>query len=489
MQGWILVARSQGGRRLRAVRANTVIEYLHRVVLPQDRAGLTDGQLLESFVSRKDEAAFTALVRRHGPMVLGVCRRILRNYHDAEDAWQATFLVLARKAPSVQPTHRVANWLHGVAFRTALKARALRAKRQVRERQVQELPEPAATPQTPWNDLQPLLDRELQCLPAIYRLPILLCDLEGKSIKEATRQLGWPQGTLSGRLARGRKMLAQRLTRRGLLLSGGALGVVVSQNVASARVPTLLLSSTVKAGMLMRTAEAAVVGIVPARVAALAERMLQSMFLAKIKTMATVLLTLGMLVTGAGLLTHRMVAAQQARTEQDSVQSANLPSDGLKQEEETQALHLVEFVDSGNVSSSGGKPEPARTDLDRLQPGGSSAYKSLFGKTLALMAEYFEQIDYANQYDGRIEGSTVAAVQEPPPLTRRGSVLICAGDEGSFSVSVRIYKGMADGDKWRPVGRDAELESMVLQRLKHQQDQKEGRPGDPSSGSTKRRKS
>src|SRR5262249_36097999 len=142
-----------------------------------------------SFIDYKDEAAFEALVCRHGPMVFGVCRRVVRNHHDAEDAFQATFLVLARKAASVKPRGQVANWLHGVAFRTAMKVKAMTAKRRGREEQVGQVPEPEAAQQEHWLDLQPLLDQELNGLPEHYRLPILLCDLEGKTIKEATRQL------------------------------------------------------------------------------------------------------------------------------------------------------------------------------------------------------------------------------------------------------------------------------------------------------------
>src|SRR5580704_16666524 len=124
-----------------------VIRHLRRAVLRQDGAGWKDGQLLASFIDQKEEAAFEALVRRHGPMVFGVCRRVLRNHHDAEDAFQATFLVLARKASSVRPREGVANWLHGVALRTALKAKAMTAKRRGREQQVTEMPEPETVQQ------------------------------------------------------------------------------------------------------------------------------------------------------------------------------------------------------------------------------------------------------------------------------------------------------------------------------------------------------
>src|SRR5271165_3246478 len=251
---------------------DTVIRHLRRAVLRQDGAGWTDGQLLASFIKQKDEAAFEALARRHGPMVFGVCRRVVGNHHDAEDAFQASFLVLARKAASLKQPERLANWLHGVALRTAMKAKTMTAKRRGREKQVTEMPEPEAAQQDQWRDLQPLLDQELNGLPENYRLPILLCDLEGKTIKDAAQQLGWPQGSLAGRLARGRKLLAKRLANRGVVLSAGSLAAVVSQNVASAS----LMSSTVKAG------QATVAGVVPAKVVALMEGVMKSMMLTKL---------------------------------------------------------------------------------------------------------------------------------------------------------------------------------------------------------------
>ena len=180
---------------------NGVVRHLRRIALVRDGAGLTDGQLLEHFVASREEVAFEALVRRHGPMVLGVCRRVLRNPHDADDAFQATFLVLVRKAASVVPREKVANWLYGVAYQTALKARATTARRRMKEGQLMAASEPAAAEQDFWRDVQPVLDEELNRLPGKYREPIVLCELMGKTRKEVARQLGWPEGTVSGRLA------------------------------------------------------------------------------------------------------------------------------------------------------------------------------------------------------------------------------------------------------------------------------------------------
>src|SRR5262249_23737197 len=160
-------------------------------------------------VARRDGAAFAELVRRHGPMVWGVCRRLLPNRQDAEDAFQATFLVLVRKPGSVRPAERVGNWLHGVAVRAARKAARGVARR--RERRVDHRPEPANVAEGIWHDLVPVLDQEVGRLPEKYRLPVVLCDLEGNTRREAAARLGWPEGTVAGRLAQGRALLARRL--------------------------------------------------------------------------------------------------------------------------------------------------------------------------------------------------------------------------------------------------------------------------------------
>jgi RNA polymerase sigma factor (sigma-70 family) len=300
-----------------------IIQHLRRAALAQYGPGMTDAQILESFLAVHDEAAFEALLRRHGSMVLGVCYRILRDHHAAEDAFQATFLVFARKASSVRPRDRIANWLHGVALRTALKARTMRAKTRGRERQVFQMPEPEATQNDHWDDVQAVLDEELARLPEFYRLPILLCDVEGKSIKEATRQLGWPQGTLAGRLARARKLLAKRLTQRGVTLSAGSLAAVLSAKAASACVSPALAVSTVKAAVAIAAGKALATGAISANVAALTEGVLKGMMLSKLKTVLAVLAVLGMCAFGVGLLSRDTAVGQEIQAEREGEKPVN----------------------------------------------------------------------------------------------------------------------------------------------------------------------
>jgi RNA polymerase sigma factor (sigma-70 family) len=293
-----------------------VISYLCRTVILRDGVGLTDWQLLQDYLGRRDEAALATLVRRHGPMVWGVCRRVLRNYHDAEDAFQATFLVFVRKASSIASPELLANWLYGVAHQTALKARTTAAKRRARERQVTEMPEPAATEQVVSSDLQPLLDQELSRLPDKYRVAIVLCDLGGKTRKAAARQLGVPEGTLAARLARGRVMLAKRLARHGLAVSGGVLGAVLAENVASAGVPTSVVSSTIKATTLFAAGQAAATGAISTKVAALTEGVLKTMLLTKLKIATALLMALTLLGAGSVVLTRSLSAAGEPQAKE-----------------------------------------------------------------------------------------------------------------------------------------------------------------------------
>jgi RNA polymerase sigma factor (sigma-70 family) len=270
-----------------------VIRHLRRAAVVCDGADRTDAQLLEDYISRRNPAALAALVQRHGPMVWSVCRRILRNYHDAEDAFQATFLVLVRKAAAISSRELLANWLYGVAHQTGLKARATATRRKGRERQVAEMPESAVTEPDRSPDLQPLLDEELSRLPDKYRIVIILCELEGKTRKEAARELHWPEGTVAGRLVRARAMLAKRLAQRGVFLSVGALAVVLSEK-ASACMPQSILSSTIEAVTLVAAGNAAASGVISAKVAALTEGVLKAMFVNKLRAMVGILLVLAM---------------------------------------------------------------------------------------------------------------------------------------------------------------------------------------------------
>jgi RNA polymerase sigma factor (sigma-70 family) len=284
---------------------NRVLRHLRRTLAPPGSDG-TDGQLLERFRGGHDEEAFAELVRRHGPMVLGVCRRVLGHLHDAEDAFQATFLVLARKAAVVHDG-AVASFLYAVAYRTALDARSRNARRRARENCVEDLPQLPALPMET-QDWRPALDRALQHLPEKYRRVILLCCLEGRSRKEVARQLGLAEGTLSSRLAAARQMLARRLGRYGVSLSGGALAVVLAQE-ASAAVPPSLIAVTTRGAVLVASGQAALL-TTPALV--LMRGVLRTMGMTKLTFMLAMML--GALLLGAGGLVYQ-VAGRAASAE------------------------------------------------------------------------------------------------------------------------------------------------------------------------------
>jgi RNA polymerase sigma factor (sigma-70 family) len=305
---------SGGARAVATEQSNRVVRYLCGVALRQGCATLTDGQLLDRFLAQRDDASFESLIQRHGPMVLGVCRRVLRNEADAEDAFQATFLVLVRKAASIVPRGMVGNWLYGVAHNTARKAKVMNSKRRARERQAGTRPRPEARADD-WQRLQAVLDDELSRLPEKYRAPIVLCELEGKSIKEAARRLGWVQGTLAGRLSRGRTLLARRVARHGLTISGLALAGLHG-STATARVPAQLVGSTVQAATAFAAGQAAAVGVVPAHVAALSEGVLKGMLLTKMKITTAAVLVVVAMGAGTGEFAFRTQAAQQPASAQ-----------------------------------------------------------------------------------------------------------------------------------------------------------------------------
>jgi RNA polymerase sigma factor (sigma-70 family) len=287
--------------RMASTGVNAVLRYLRRVAVPPPSEGAADVQLLRRFLAEGDEAAFAILVQRHGPMVFGVCRRLLQDENDAEDAFQATFLVLVRKAASLGRPGSLGPWLYGVASRTARKARTEAVMRRARERPLEDVPAPEASGDVVWRDLRPLLDEEVGRLPHKYQAPFVLCYLEGKTNEEAAALLGCPKGTVISRLARARQRLRGRLERRGVALSAGALVASLAERSAAA-VPGVLATATVRAARAIQFGNAAGAGLVSARVSALTEGVVQNMFLTKVKMAAALVLLVGVLGSGVGLL-------------------------------------------------------------------------------------------------------------------------------------------------------------------------------------------
>jgi RNA polymerase sigma-70 factor (ECF subfamily) len=275
--------------------------------------GWTDTQLVERFVSRQEggETAFAVLVARYGPMVLRVCRRTLGNSHDAEDALQATFLVLALKARSLRQPDRLANWLYGVAYRIAAKAKAGAGRRRAHEQRRMEMVREAVPPEDR-PELLEILDEEIHRLPGKYRLPIVLCYVNGLSHDEAARQLGCPVGTVESWLSRARERLRSRLSRRGFSLSTGLLGSVLMRQAptSSASFPPVWVDSAASVAMQATGSTGLVAGVVSAPIVSMAQGVFGEMLVTKMKIVAT--LTLLALGAGAGVLASRVPHAGPA---------------------------------------------------------------------------------------------------------------------------------------------------------------------------------
>jgi RNA polymerase sigma factor (sigma-70 family) len=289
-----------------------VIHYLRRLCAPHRAGAETDGRLLEEFVRRLDASAFTALLERHGPMVLGVCRRVLHNPADADDAFQATFLVLISKAGAIVKRDSVGSWLYGVAYRTARRAQEQAARRRSRERPLDGVQEPAGGEDVPGQgELDPVLADELNRLPEKYRAPLVLCYLEGQTNAAAARQLGCPLGTLQVRLLRARALLRSRLVLRGVGLSAGAFAALLASQASSAAVPPVLASATLRAALWFLSGQAAAAGAASVQAAALAKGVVRVMALTKLKLALAVLLPVGVLGTAAGLFSHHVLAGKE----------------------------------------------------------------------------------------------------------------------------------------------------------------------------------
>ncbi len=277
--------------------ANPTLSRVLRLLCGVFRApGDADAHLLERFVARREEEAFAELVRRHGPTVLGVCRRVLRDEHLAEDAFQATFLILGRKAAGIGRPEALGSWLYRVACRVSLRARKQAETYRSLAGPAQDIPQRDAAGAAIGPDERALLDQEVSRLPEKYRAPVVLCWCEGKTYEEAAARLGCPKGTVAGRLFRARGLLQQRLLRRGLI---PAVASGLAELVASAAVPAPLADTTIQAGLAGAAGNGA--GIASARAVVLMEGELRHMFLAKLKFVAAVCLVLGAAGTAAGV--------------------------------------------------------------------------------------------------------------------------------------------------------------------------------------------
>ncbi len=325
-----------------AQQSTAVLRHIRRLVTTQGHGQRSDRELLERFAGQRDETAFTAVLRRHGPMVLRVSYRVLNKWQDAEDVFQATFLLLAHKAGSTRWHDSVANWLYQVAYHLALKARAAAHRRSQYERRAPVVARSGdrGTTEDPLADLtgrelQFLLDEELSRLPEKYRSPLVLCYLEGTTRDEAAQRLGWPLGTLKLRLEQGRNLLRSRLVRRGLAFSTALSTAVLAEGATRAALPAELLNATTRAALLVAAGKAAG-GVVSAQVASLLEGGVKALALPKIKMVMGLVVAASLLMTGAGLLTHQALAEKQ--TEASQAQESKRPADAGKGGKSLQAV-------------------------------------------------------------------------------------------------------------------------------------------------------
>jgi RNA polymerase sigma factor (sigma-70 family) len=314
----------------------------------------SDRQLLDEFATRGDETAFAELVARHGPMVLRVCRRVLHHEQDVEDAFQAVFLVLARNVRSIHKREALAGWLHGVAHRTAMKARRSAARRQNHEAQLR-LRTNLCTSSPTWDEVQTVLNEEIGQLPEAFRSAFVLCVLEGKSGAEAAIELGCKEGTVKSRVNRARQVLRRRLAGRSIQLTALLAALSVAESAARASVSATLAQSTIRLGLLVAAGESAA-GRIPSHVAALAAGVTRAMFLSKTKVITALLLVAGLLIAGAGALARQTPPAGSDKAE---AKAEKPKSAGAKEDRKAEVTDEVPIA--GQIVDLEGKPVAGAT--------------------------------------------------------------------------------------------------------------------------------
>jgi RNA polymerase sigma factor (sigma-70 family) len=332
--------------------AKLVLRHIRDLVGIESTSPLSDQQLLQRFGAQRDQAAFEALVRRHGSLVAGVCRRVLGNLHDAEDAFQATFLVLARKAASIRQSESVGGWLYRVAYHVAVQARARASSRQRHEQQAGKSLVVDPLTEVTGRELVSILDEELQRLPERYQAPLVLCHLEGHTRDEAAQRLGWSLGTFKRRLEQARAILRGRLARRGLTLAAALTAAGIGQSAPASVLPAVFIASTVRG--VLRACQSG--GGVSESVTTLADGALKALLLPQPRFVAAgILLLAGAMALGLGLFTRPASAGRQPGD--TAALTSELPDgkEGAKNEP-VKPVDRKELSVSGRVLDADGKP-------------------------------------------------------------------------------------------------------------------------------------
>jgi RNA polymerase sigma factor (sigma-70 family) len=406
-----------------------VLRFIHTACAMQGTCDLTDRELLERFLSNRDESAFTFLVRRHGPTILGVCRRLLGDAHEAEDVFQATFLVLVRRARYIRRKESVGSWLYGVAQRISLRARAQTAARRHREGEAGNMAGARSVDDVTLQELRSALDEEIGSLPEKYRAPIVLCHLEGNSYDQAARELRCAKTSLVRRLNHARDMLRQKLVRRGITLTVGALATSLSQMAAAAPMPVSLTIKTVKAGALVAAGKSVAGGCLSAGALALANQTMIGM--PGIKGMLVLMLTLG-LVLGGSLAGYGLLAEKETPVTAAQAQPPALKDDRIAGAKTT----------PGTDRYGDPLPEGASARLGTVRFNHGHRLNSLFflpdGKTL--VSEGFGRIRVWDAASGKElrQFSTVDAYAGKAALSADGRLLTLLSQESSVD-TVRTW--------------------------------------------------
>ncbi len=323
-----------------------LLQYLRRTCAIQASRDLDDGELLRRFLAHRDQAAFAALVHRHGPMVLSLGKRLLGDAHLAEDVFQATFLVLVRRAASLRRHKPLAGWLYAVARRIALRARGDVANRRDKERRLTAMASTEPLDELTWQELRTVLDEEIGQLGDKHSAPVVLCYFQGLSLDQAAKELGCPKSTLARRLAKARDVLRQRLVKRSITLSAAALATALGDKAAAGPVGVMLTINTVKAAMSLAAGNAVAAGCLSVQAMALAEEAMKGVVAINVKLLLVVLV-LGISVGGAGLAGFGGMAYQTQSGQEKKAQSPPIPgfSGDLQQKKPWPSL-LDQYGDS-----------------------------------------------------------------------------------------------------------------------------------------------